>query len=79
MQQKTSRRVLCRCALRCPRKVKSLPWRKDIMVAADEQQKLGEKTLKHQAEVDTKFHTEEKKAAEIKSQVQYGNIEQPMH
>ena len=42
------------------------------MVAADEQQKLGEKTLKHQAE-------EEKKAAEIKKQVQHSNIEQTLH
>ena len=36
------------------------------MVAADEQQKLGKKFLKHQAEVDAKFHTKVKKAAEIK-------------
>ena len=49
------------------------------MVAADEQQKLGEKTLKHQPVVDAKFHTEEKKAAEIKNQVQHSNIEQPLH
>ena len=45
------------------------------MVAADEQR---EKTLKHQAEVDAKFHTEEKKAAEIKNQV-HSNIELPLH
>ena len=59
--------------------MKSLPWKKDIIVAVEEQQKLGEKTLKHQAEVDAKFHTEEKKAIEIKKQVQHSNIEQPLH
>ena len=42
-----------------------------MTVAADEQQKLGEKTLKHQAEV-------EEKAAEIKKQVQHCNIEQAL-
>ena len=47
--------------------MKSLPWRKDITVAAYDQQKFGEKTLRHQAEVDAKFHTEEKKAAEIEN------------
>ena len=43
---------------------------------ADEQQSLGEKTLKHQAEVDAEFHDEEYKAAEFKNQVQHSNIEQ---
>ena len=43
-----------------------------MIVAADEQQKLGEKTLKHQAD-------EEEEAAEIKNQVQHSNIEQPLH
>ena len=41
---------------------------------ANEQQKLCEKTLKHQAEV-----VEEEKAAKIKNQVQHSNIEQPIH
>ena len=50
-----------------------------MVLAADEQQKLGEKTLKHQVEVDAKFHTEEKTATEIKKQVQHINIEQPLH
>ena len=45
----------------------------------DKQQKLGEKNLKHQAEVDAEVHVEEKKAAEIKNQVRHNNIEQPMH
>ena len=40
-----------------------------MIVAVDEQQKLGEKTLEHLAEVDAKFHVEEEKAAEIKKQV----------
>ena len=62
----------CRYTLRCPRKVKPLPWRKDMIVAADEQQKLGEKTLKHQAD-------EEEEAAEIKNQVRHSNIEQPLY
>ena len=44
-----------------------------MIVAADEQQKLGEKTLKHLAEVDAKFHVEEEKAAEIKKQVQHSS------
>ena len=72
VQQKTSGSVSCRYTLRCPRKVKSLPWRKDMIVAADEQQKLGEKTLKHQAD-------EVEEAAEIKNQVQHSNIEQPLY
>ena len=46
---------------------------------ANEQQKLCEKTLKHQAEVDVESHVEEEKAAEIKNQVQHSNIEQPIH
>ena len=46
--------------------------------AANEQQKLCEKILKHQADVDAEFHDEEDKAAEIKNQVQHSNIEQPM-
>ena len=45
---------------------------------ANEQQKLGEKTLKHQAEVDVESHVEEDKAAELKNQVQHSNIEQPI-
>ena len=44
-----------------------------MIVAADEQQKLGERTLKHKAEVDAKFHVEEEKAAEIKKQVQHSS------
>ena len=43
-----------------------------MIVAADEQQKLSEKTLKHQAD-------EEEEAAEIKNQVQHSNIEQPLY
>ena len=46
---------------------------------ANEQQKLGEKTLKHQAEVDAEFHVEKEKAAEIKNTVQHSNIEQLIH
>ena len=37
--------------------------------AANEQQKLDEKILKHQAEVDVESHVEEEKAAEFKNQV----------
>ena len=37
--------------------------------AANEQQKLGEKTLKHQAEVETENHVEEEEDAEFKNQV----------
>ena len=44
----------------------------------NEQQKLCEKTLKHQAEVDVEFHDEEDKSAEFKNQVQHSNIEQPI-
>ena len=36
---------------------------------ANEQQKLGEKTLKHQHEVETDNHVEEKEDAEFKNQV----------
>ena len=46
---------------------------------ANEQQKLCEKTLKHQAEVDVESHVDKEKAAEIKNQVQHSNIEQPIH
>ena len=46
--------------------------------AANEQQKLCEKILKHQADVDVEFHDEEDKAAEIKNQVQPSNVEQPV-
>ena len=42
-----------------------------MIVAADEQQNLGE--------FDAKFHAEEEKAAEIKKQVQHNSIEQPLH
>ena len=42
-----------------------------IIVAA-EQQKLGEKTLKHQTEDDAEIHVEEEKAAEFKNQVRTG-------
>ena len=44
-----------------------------------EQQKLCEKTLKHQAVVDVESRVEKEKAAEIKNQVQHRNIEQPIH
>ena len=44
----------------------------------NEQQELCEKILKHQAEVDVESHVEEDKAAEIRNQVQYSNIEQPI-
>ena len=37
---------------------------------AEEHQNLGEKTLKHQAEVETEFHDEEAKAAKLKNDVQ---------
>ena len=47
--------------------------------AANEQQKLDEKVLKHQAEVDVEFQDEEDKGAEFKSQVQQSNIEQAIH
>ena len=43
--------------------------------AANEQQKLGEKILKHQAEVDVESHVEEEKAAEFKNQAQHSNVE----
>ena len=46
--------------------------------AANEQQKLDEKILKHQAEVDVEFEDEEDKRAEFKSQVQQSNVEQPI-
>ena len=45
---------------------------------ANEQQELCEKILKHQAEVDVESHVEEDKAAEIRNQVQFSNIEQPI-
>ena len=71
---------------KCARAAKSLPWRKNMMkpaaqrdaTAANEQQTLDEKTLKHQAEVDVESHVEEEKAAEFKNQVQHSNIEQPI-
>ena len=47
--------------------------------AANKQQKLCEKILKHQAEVDVEFQDEEEKGAEFKSQVQQSNVEQPIH
>ena len=37
--------------------------------AANEQQKLVEKTLKHQAEVETDNHVDEEEDAEFKNQV----------
>ena len=37
--------------------------------AANEPQKLGEKTLKHHAEVETENHVEEEEDAEFKKQV----------
>ena len=37
--------------------------------AANEQQKLGEKTLKHQAEFETENHVEEEEGAEFKNLV----------
>ena len=40
--------------------------------------KFGEKTSKHQAEVNAEFHVEKEKAAEMKNQVQRSNIEQPL-
>ena len=40
--------------------------------------KLGEKTLKHQAEVDVESHVEEEKAAEFKNQVPHSNTERPI-
>ena len=45
----------------------------------NEKQKLCEKILKHQAEVDVEFLVEEEKAAEVKNHVQHSNIEQPIH
>ena len=85
--QKTARSVSCRCTLKCARAAKSLPWRKNMMKqaafhgtsTANEQQKLFEKTLKHQAEVDVESHVEEEEAAEVKNHVQHSNIEQPIH
>ena len=85
VEQKSSRSVSCHCTPRCARAAKLLPWRNNMMKpaalrgtsTANEQQKLCEKTLKHQAEVDVESHVEEEKAAEIKNQVQHSNIEQP--
>ena len=44
------------------------------MKPAAPRDKVGEKTLKHQAEVDVESHIEEEKAAEFKNQVQHSNI-----
>ena len=46
--------------------------------AANEQQKLCEKTLKHQAEVDVESHVKKEEGEKIKNQVQHSNIEQPI-
>ena len=48
------------------------------MKPAAPRDKLGEKTLKHQAEVDVESHVEEEEAAEFKNQVQHSNIERPI-